>query len=123
MNKFFAVCRCGCNYNSTWIDDRRAAAKPQVVIFADAVGCDDVALVLDCACDGERAKMFDTRKRPRRRNDKSVDVMFGHQFSVHLRKAKVVADTETKVQTAKLKAREGVARSKTGLFFDRRDRV
>ena len=67
--------------------------------------------------------MFVAWKRPGGRNNKSADLVVGSQFSVHLRKPKIVADVETKMQTAKLKAREGVARSKAGLFFDGRDRI
>ena len=67
--------------------------------------------------------MFDTRKRPRRRDNKSVDLLLGCKFSVHLWKAKVVADAEAKVHTAERKRREGIARSKARLFFDRCNRI
>jgi hypothetical protein len=65
--------------------------------------------------------MFETRKRPRRRDDQSVGVLFGNQLSVHLRKSKVVANAEAKAETSKSKARECIARSKPLLFFNRRD--
>ena len=67
--------------------------------------------------------MFDSRERPGRRENKSADLRLGGQFSEHLRKAKVVADAEAKMHTAKRKAHEGIARSKARLFFDGRDRI
>ena len=67
--------------------------------------------------------MFETRKRPRGRDNKRVDLLLGRQFSIHHGKAKVVADSETKMQTAERKGREGIARSKARLLFNRRDRI
>ena len=100
-----------------------AATKPQVVVFADAIGCDDITLVFDCARHGECSEMFDTRKRPGRRNNKSTDVLLGRQFSIHLGKAQIVTDTEAEMNTAELKVREAITRSKARLFFDRGNRI
>ena len=67
--------------------------------------------------------MFKARERPGGRHNKSADILIDHKAPVYLRKPEIVADTETKAQIAKGKACESVARSKTLLFFDGRDRI
>ena len=47
VNQFFAIRRGGSNHDSARIYYCRAAAKPQVIVFANAVRCDHVALVFD----------------------------------------------------------------------------
>ena len=67
--------------------------------------------------------MFVPRKRPGRRDNESVDLVRSREFLVELFKAKVVANAETKMQTAERKARERIACSKSHMFFHRRDRI
>src|SRR5262249_28513989 len=81
------------------------------------------ALVFDRARLGEHTKMFVAWKRPSRRNKESAYVLLGGELSVHLGKSEIVADAETKTQIVERKAREGVARPKAHLFFDRRNRI
>src|SRR5262245_61306713 len=121
LNKFFAIRRSGGNRDSARIDDCRAATEPQILIFADTVRRDYITLIFDRARQGKRSKMFKTRKGPGGRDNESVDVLLHDQFSVHLGKPKIVADTETKTQAAQSKARECIARGKALLFFNRRD--
>jgi hypothetical protein len=53
--------------------------------------------------------MLNARERPRGRDDKSADVLFNYKFSVHLRKAEVVTNTETEAEIAQSKAHESIA--------------
>src|SRR5439155_3233784 len=65
--------------------------------------------------------MFDARKRPGRRDDQSVGVLFYNELPIHLRKPQVIADAETKTQTGKSKACERITRREAFMFFNRRD--
>src|SRR5581483_12128090 len=65
--------------------------------------------------------MFNARERPRGRDDKSADVLVDYEFSVHLRKPKIVTNTEAKAQAAQSKTPKRIARNKTPLFVNGRD--
>src|SRR5947207_203949 len=67
--------------------------------------------------------MLKARERPGGRDNKSADILFGSQFSVHLWKPKVIADAQTKAQAANGNAGKRVARSKALLLFNGRDCV
>ena len=64
--------------------------------------------------------MFDPRERPRGRNDKNGDVVFGCKLAIHLRKPEVVADAQAEAQIRKGETGECSRRRKTVLFFNRR---
>ena len=53
--------------------------------------------------------MFDARKRPGGRDDKSVNVIFDRELSINFREAKIVADAESETQVGKGKTGEAVA--------------
>ena len=67
--------------------------------------------------------MLDSREWPRRRNEKSADVVFGSQLSKHFRKTQIIADAEAETQIAKPNAREPISRRKAGLLCNGRDRI
>src|SRR5437764_6739895 len=103
MNEFFAVWRGCSDHDSAGINNRGAAAEPQVIIFTNAVRCNYIALIFDRACRNKHSPMFVAWKRPSRREQKNLNVLFGHQFSKQFRKPQIVADAEAKTQIAKRK--------------------
>src|SRR5581483_8348962 len=92
-----------------------------VFIFADTIRCDHVTLIFDRSRKGKCPEMFNARERPRGRDDKSADVLLDYEFSVHLRKPKIVTNTEAKAQAAQSKTPKRIARNKTPLFVNGRD--
>ena len=93
VNEFFAIGRSRGQDRAVRIENGRRSAKGDAAIGADAIGQNEIALVLHGTGEGQHAKMLDPHERPRRRRNKNVDAMFDRKFATDFGESQIVTNS------------------------------